>query len=438
MLRYKLSKESASKTLSFLFQDNFSGRAEIGLTGDDDFHFKVSADGSSWLDAITIDKTTGKLTIGQGFGDQAATRAKAYAAPFDALAFNGMQWNGGVGVSQELGTTGATLVSATAKYIADGWQARYVHGAGTAVVTSAQLAAASFPSALPGYSFGLQLKATTAIASPANGDYALHRHQIEGYRVARLGFGAAGAQSLAYAFNFYSTASGTIFVKISNSDRSRNYYVEHTVAAGWNYVTGTVAGDTSGTWQTTTSAGIIFEIFSSGKAASPVAPGSWTATDTTQTTNSTNLLGTNNNLTIVTGLLILPGLELPSSERAPLIMRPIDTELHLCRRYLTSNFAIGTAFANNVQKTTIAATAYSTNLYFAPVILEPPMMVAPTLTFYSSNAKASPTAGQWQYYASGGERRVGYKRELDHQQGLHCRRCCHDDGRGFLSCRRRL
>ena len=46
-LRYKLSKESASKTLSLLFQDNFSGRAEVGLTGDDDFHLKVSADGSS-------------------------------------------------------------------------------------------------------------------------------------------------------------------------------------------------------------------------------------------------------------------------------------------------------------------------------------------------------------------------------------------------------
>ena len=29
-LRYKLSKESAAKTLSFLFQDNYSGRAEIG------------------------------------------------------------------------------------------------------------------------------------------------------------------------------------------------------------------------------------------------------------------------------------------------------------------------------------------------------------------------------------------------------------------------
>ena len=104
-----MSKESAAKTLSLLFQDNFSGRAEVGLTGDDDFHFKVSADGSSWLDAITIDKSTGKLTVEQGFTNPAATRAQLYAAPFDALAYNGMQINGGMEVSQENGTSSVTL-----------------------------------------------------------------------------------------------------------------------------------------------------------------------------------------------------------------------------------------------------------------------------------------------------------------------------------------
>lgn len=66
-LRYKLSKESAAKTLSLLLQDNFSGRAEIGLIGDDDLHFKVSADGSTWLDALLVDKTTGSAKINSGF-----------------------------------------------------------------------------------------------------------------------------------------------------------------------------------------------------------------------------------------------------------------------------------------------------------------------------------------------------------------------------------
>ena len=66
-LRYKLSKESAAKTLSLLFQDNFSGRAEIGLTGDDDFHFKVSADGTDWIEAAVFDRTNGGLALPAGF-----------------------------------------------------------------------------------------------------------------------------------------------------------------------------------------------------------------------------------------------------------------------------------------------------------------------------------------------------------------------------------
>jgi hypothetical protein len=127
-LRYKMSKESAAKTLSLLFQDNFSGRSEIGLTGDDDFHVKVSADGSSWLDAITIDRTTGKLTTNQGFANPTATRAQLYAAPLDALAFNGMQVNGAMEVSQENGTSSVTLTatgSLQTKYLVDGTMAAY-------------------------------------------------------------------------------------------------------------------------------------------------------------------------------------------------------------------------------------------------------------------------------------------------------------------------
>jgi hypothetical protein len=62
-LRGKLSKESAAKTASFLFQDNFSGRAEIGLTGDDDLHFKVSADGSTWFEGIRLDRNTGRIAF---------------------------------------------------------------------------------------------------------------------------------------------------------------------------------------------------------------------------------------------------------------------------------------------------------------------------------------------------------------------------------------
>ena len=53
-MQVKLNKEASGDTGSFLFQTNYSGRAEIGLTGDD---------GSAWNDAIAIDKSTGLATV---------------------------------------------------------------------------------------------------------------------------------------------------------------------------------------------------------------------------------------------------------------------------------------------------------------------------------------------------------------------------------------
>jgi hypothetical protein len=53
-IQHKLNKKASGDTASFLFQTNWSGRAEIGLTGDDNFHFKVSPDGGVWHDALIL------------------------------------------------------------------------------------------------------------------------------------------------------------------------------------------------------------------------------------------------------------------------------------------------------------------------------------------------------------------------------------------------
>ncbi len=64
--RLQISKESAAKTASVFFSDAFSGRAEFGLVGSDAFKLKVSADGSSWVEAFNIDQTTGNLSLPRG------------------------------------------------------------------------------------------------------------------------------------------------------------------------------------------------------------------------------------------------------------------------------------------------------------------------------------------------------------------------------------
>lgn len=58
----KINKATASDTASLLFQDGFSGRAEMGLAGDDDIHLKVSPDGSSWTEALVVNRITGHLS----------------------------------------------------------------------------------------------------------------------------------------------------------------------------------------------------------------------------------------------------------------------------------------------------------------------------------------------------------------------------------------
>ena len=59
----KINKAAAADTASFLFQTGFSGRAEMGTTGDDNFHFKVTANGTSWNEALVINGATGAVTF---------------------------------------------------------------------------------------------------------------------------------------------------------------------------------------------------------------------------------------------------------------------------------------------------------------------------------------------------------------------------------------
>lgn len=62
-VQFKINKAAASDVASLLFQTDFSGRAEIGLTGDDDFHFKVSSTGSSFNESLIVSAATGLVTV---------------------------------------------------------------------------------------------------------------------------------------------------------------------------------------------------------------------------------------------------------------------------------------------------------------------------------------------------------------------------------------
>lgn len=69
----KLNKASSAATGSLLFQTGYSGRAEIGLTGDDRLHLKVSQDGAGWAEGVTLGISAGQLATGIGTAEPART-----------------------------------------------------------------------------------------------------------------------------------------------------------------------------------------------------------------------------------------------------------------------------------------------------------------------------------------------------------------------------
>jgi hypothetical protein len=71
-LQTVLNKKTVTDTASVLYQTGWSGRAELGLNGDDDFSIKVSAAGLTWTTAFETAAATAdiriakRLVIGEG------------------------------------------------------------------------------------------------------------------------------------------------------------------------------------------------------------------------------------------------------------------------------------------------------------------------------------------------------------------------------------
>jgi hypothetical protein len=86
----KINKAAAGDTASQLYQTGFSGRAELGLTGDDDFHFKVSPDGSAWNEALLLDKDTGEVSFPSGFSDPVETREQLKIVTLTQTAYDAL------------------------------------------------------------------------------------------------------------------------------------------------------------------------------------------------------------------------------------------------------------------------------------------------------------------------------------------------------------
>ncbi len=137
-IQEKFNKNAASDTASMLFQTAFSGRAELGTTGDDDLHLKVSADGSAWKEALVVDRSTGEATFPFGSGQSQTdvfTASGTWTKPAWARRVRFVGMGGGAGGSS--GRRGAA-----------GTERRGGGGGGAAGIADEEYPAAELPATL--------------------------------------------------------------------------------------------------------------------------------------------------------------------------------------------------------------------------------------------------------------------------------------------------
>jgi hypothetical protein len=318
---------------------------------------------------IVPDPAVGSWTAAQ----QQTARQAVYAAPFDAMAYNGMQVNGAMEVSQELGT--ASTVGMGGPYVVDGW--RLVNNA-TPVVSASQVADAP-----PGLTNSVKIVVATGGAM-ASADQIMLANYIEGYRIARLAWGTANAQPLSIAFWSKIHRPGTYSGSIGNGPNNRFYSFNFTqnVADAWECKTVTIPGDTlgGGVWTGGNTLGFKVAFVMAAGTAHTAPANAWvTGAGLNGASGTINGAAATTDTFQITGLIVLPGLELPSAAQSPFIMRPYDQELLTCQRYLQRRNFIANQLIATLQ-------AYNTTQANGPLFTFPVEMRVNPLVSTSGSA----------------------------------------------------
>jgi hypothetical protein len=167
--------------------------------------------------------------------------------------------------------------------------------------------------------------------SVGTSDYFLFRQAVEGLNFADLAWGTASASTVTLSFWVRSSLTGTFGGVLSNGQgSSRSYPFSYTISAAntWEQKTITVAGDTTGTWLTTTGIGIVV-YFGLGVGSTYSGTASaWSGTQYLSATGATSVVGTNGATWYVTGVQLEKGSTATSFD-----YRAYGTELMLCQRY---------------------------------------------------------------------------------------------------------
>jgi len=161
-------------------------------------------------------------------------------------------------------------------------------------------------------------------------DYFVFNQYIEGLNVADLALGTASAARVSLSFWVRSSLTGAFGGSLRNGTGTRSYPFSYTIntANTWEQKTITVAGDTSGTWTTDTSIGLILTLSLGAGSTFNGTVNAWSTGNYLQSSGATSVVSTSGATFYITGVQL---------EKAPQATafdyRDHGRELILCQRY---------------------------------------------------------------------------------------------------------
>jgi hypothetical protein len=213
--------------------------------------------------------------------------------------------------------------------------------------------------------------------SVTSGDVFTVWQPIEGFNTADLAFGTASAQSVTVSFWVRSSLTGTFSGACRNNAANRSYVFTYSISAAntWEYKTVTIAGDTTGTWETGNNTGLFVQ-FSLGVGSTfSATAGAWQAGNFFGLSSAVSVVGTSGATFYITGVQLEAG-----SVATPFERRPYGTELALCQRYCFRLESTG-----GFRGMSASAYAATTTSAQCPVQFPVQMRSSPTATFSAAN-----------------------------------------------------
>ena len=230
--------------------------------------------------------------------------------------------NSGMVIDQR--NAGASVTPASGDYTLDRWQC--FSSASSKYSVQQNAGSVTPPAGFKNY-FGVTSLAATTVAS---GDYYMVEQKIEGLNTYDLAWGTASASPVTLSFWVRSSLTGTFGGAILNSGSNRSYPFTYSISSAntWEQKSITIAGDTSGTWLTTTGVGLYISLsLGMGSTYSGTA-GAWAGAQYWSATGATSVVGTSGATFYITGVQLEVGSTATSFD-----YRPYGTELALCQRY---------------------------------------------------------------------------------------------------------